>query len=55
MIDYEHAELEAERLLQSLLGDARAHGWRHRCALRIACLVAVLELLVIAIGVAYAL
>ena len=54
MIDYECAELEAERLLLSLRGDGRARGVRRHCALRFACLIAAIEFLVIVIGVVFA-
>ena len=55
MIDYERAELEAEHLLVSLLNDARARGGRRRRALRLACLVAGLEFLIIVIDATYGL
>lgn len=55
MIDYELAELEAEHLLQSLRVDGRVRSGRRHCALRLACLVAAFEFLVIVIGAVYAL
>ena len=54
MIDYERAELDAERLLLSLRGDDPARGEQRHRALHLACFIAVIEFLVIVVGVAFA-
>jgi len=55
MNDYDLAELEAERLLSSLRGDSVAQAERLCCVLRLACIIVVLELLVIVVGAIFTL
>ena len=55
MNDYDLAELQAERLLSSLRSDNVAQAERLCCVLRLACIIIVLELLVIIVGAIFAL
>jgi hypothetical protein len=55
MNDYDLAELEAERLLSSLRGENLARIKRLCRVLRLACLVAAFEFLVIVVGAIFAL
>ena len=50
MIDYERAEAQAALLLRTLLNENRLEGRRRCAALRLACLIAGFEFLVILVG-----